>query len=253
MKHRLFHISFAYPVSVDLGINPLCELFTSSGGLHSFVMTQLSGFIAQMKIVSDWDHGSSMTLTCVASLLPSNHKSHVLTVLSGGQKREGTEAVILSSVACMSSCVCTLASKLSARALQSVMSCSSFDADCSFDADDSGISDVHSSESSSDSALLYARQHDLLPDPAELYPDLDDLLRDSASFEVLPVSHVSEDAKQKVAAPEPKLCSKPKRKLRMIDEDKDGVRIKILPSPRAQFRRRMQQSSIITRFVEEAW
>ena len=125
------------------------------------------------------------------------------------------------------------------------MSCSSFDADCSFDADDSGISDVHSSESSSDSALLYARQHDLLPDPAELYPDLDDLLRDSASFEVLPVSHVSEDAKQKVAAPEPKLCSKPKRKLRMIDEDKDGVRIKILPSSRAQFRRRMQQTSIL--------
>ena len=154
--------------------------------------------------------------------------------------------MILSSVAYMSSCVCTLASKLSARALQSVMSCSSFDADCSFDADDSGISDVHSSESSSDSALLYACQHDLPPDPAELYSESDvDLLRDSASFEALPVPHVSEDAKQKVAAPKPKLYSKPKHKLRMIDEDKDGVRIKILPSPRAQFRRRMQQTSIL--------
>ena len=126
------------------------------------------------------------------------------------------------------------------------MSCSSFDADCSLDADDSGISDVHSSESSSDSALLYTRQHDLLPDPAELYSESDvDLLRDSASFEALPVPHVSEDAKQKVAAPKPKLYSKPKHKLRMIDEDKDGVRIKILPSPRAQFRRRMQQTSIL--------
>ena len=125
------------------------------------------------------------------------------------------------------------------------MSCSSFDADCSFDADDSGISDVHSSESSSDSALLYARQHDLLPDPAELYSASDvDLLRDFASFEALPVSHVNEDEKQKLAAPKPKLCSKPKHKLRMIDEDKDGVRIKILPSSRAQFRRRMQQTSI---------
>ena len=95
MKHRQFHISFALPVSVDLGINPLYELlvavfsptFTSSGGFRSFVMTQLSGFIAQMKIVSDWDHGSSMTLTCVASLLPSNHKSHVFIVLSGSKKR----------------------------------------------------------------------------------------------------------------------------------------------------------------------
>ena len=68
---------------------------------------------------------------------------------------------------------------------------------------------------------------------------------DSASFEVLPMSHVSEDEKQKVAAPKPKLCSKLKRKLGMIDEDKDGVRVKILPSPRAQFRRKMQQTSIL--------
>ena len=124
------------------------------------------------------------------------------------------------------------------------MSCSSFDADCSFDADDSGASDVHSSESSSDSALLYARQHDLLPDYAESYSESDvDLLRDSASFEALSMPHVSGDAKHTAAAPKPKLSSKPKHKLRIIDEDKDGVRIKILPSPRAQFRRRMQQTS----------
>ena len=123
------------------------------------------------------------------------------------------------------------------------MSCSSFDADCSFDADDSGVSDVHSSERSSDSASFFARQPDLLPDLADWYSESDvDLLRDSASFEARPMPHVSEDANQKVAAPKPKLCSKPKHKLRMIDEDKDEVRIKILPSPRMQFRRRMQQT-----------
>ena len=76
MKHRHSHISFALLVFVVLGISPLCELLvavssltlTNSGGFRSFVMMLLSGFTAQTKIVSDLDHGSSMTLACVASL-----------------------------------------------------------------------------------------------------------------------------------------------------------------------------------------
>ena len=89
------------------------------------------------------------------------------------------------------------------------MSCSSFDADCSFDADDSGLSDVHSSERSSDSASFFPRQPDLSPDLTDWYSESDvDLLRGPASFEARPLPHVSAIAEQKVAASKPKLCSK---------------------------------------------
>ena len=36
-----------------------------------------------------------------------------------------------------------------------------------------------------------------------------------------------------------------KRRLRMMDEDADGVRIKILPCPKEQFRRRMRETQVL--------
>ena len=36
-----------------------------------------------------------------------------------------------------------------------------------------------------------------------------------------------------------------KRRLRMVDEDADGVRIKIIPCPKEQFRRRMEETKVL--------
>ena len=48
----------------------------------------------------------------------------------------------------------------------------------------------------------------------------------------------------------PKIEAKPqmpakKRRLRMVDEDADGVRIKIIPCPKEQFRRRMEETKVL--------
>ena len=84
--------------------------------------------------------------------------------------------------------------------------------------------------------------HDPLPDSTSAVSASDqDLLPDSASID----STVSSEASShRCDSPEPpKTLVRQKRRLCMIDEDKDGVRIKVVPSFKQKFRRQMQQTN----------
>ena len=93
-----------------------------------------------------------------------------------------------------------------------------------------------------DSRDLCDSDHDPLPDSASAVSASDqDLLPDSASID----STVSSEASShRCDSPEsPKPLVRQKRRLRMIDEDKDGVRIKVVPSFKQKFRRQMPQTN----------
>ena len=83
---------------------------------------------------------------------------------------------------------------------------------------------------------------DPLPDSALAASDSDpDPLSDSASF----ASADCSESRSKKRSPQelPKNPIRQKRRLRMIDEDSDGVRVKVIPSYKHTFRRQMLQTN----------
>ena len=81
---------------------------------------------------------------------------------------------------------------------------------------------------------------ELLPDSdQELLPDSDNIA--SASSNPSRAGSRNEASSKKEIECQPQR----KRRLRTIDEHEDGVRIKNIPSPKEQFRRRMQQTNVL--------
>ena len=93
-----------------------------------------------------------------------------------------------------------------------------------------------------DSKEFFESDLDPLPDSALAASDSDpDPLPDSASF----ASTDCSESRSKERSPQelPKNPIRQKRRLRMIDEDNDGVRIKVIPSYKQTFRRQMLQTN----------
>ena len=113
-----------------------------------------------------------------------------------------------------------------------------------FSSDGSCSADISSYESdaemcscSVDSKEFFESDLDPLPDSALAASDSDpDPLSDSASF----ASADCSESRSKKRSPQelPKNPIRQKRRLRMIDEDNDGVRIKVIPYYKQTFRRR---------------
>ena len=101
---------------------------------------------------------------------------------------------------------------------------SSSDAGCEFDGSSATEQQCHSS----DSELIDASDHELQPDS--------DSVEDFSSNPVRLQSYA-----EPIRQPQPK--PKARRRLRMIDEDENGVRVKVIPCPREQFCRRLQQTN----------
>ena len=93
-------------------------------------------------------------------------------------------------------------------------------------------SDVIAYNNSSDSELLPDSDQELLPDSDNIA---------SASSNPSRAGSRNEASSKKEIECQPQR----KRRLRMIDEHEDGVRIKNIPSPKEQFRRRMQQTNVL--------
>ena len=91
-----------------------------------------------------------------------------------------------------------------------------------------GSSTTEQSCHSSDSELISVSDHDLQPDS--------DSIEDVSSNRVCSQSYV-EPVRQ--LQPKPKA----RHRLRMIDEDENGVRVKVTPCPKEQLRRRLQQTN----------
>eukprot|EP00439_Symbiodinium_sp_Y106_P034121 s2381_g4.t1 len=103
-------------------------------------------------------------------------------------------------------------------------------------------SDAEMCSCSVDSKEFFEPDLDPLPDSALAASDSDpDPLPDSASF----ASADSPEDRSKKSIPQelPKNPIRQKRRLRMIDENSDGVRIKVVPFCKQTFRRQMLQTN----------
>ena len=97
-------------------------------------------------------------------------------------------------------------------------------------------SDVIAYNNSSDSELLPDSDQELLPDSDNIASASSNPSRSQSPN----AGRCNEESYKKEIECQPQR----KRRLRMIDEDEDGASIKIIPSPKEHFCRRMQQTNV---------
>ena len=129
---------------------------------------------------------------------------------------------VLASCSVHVSCQMIAAFMLQPQSVSAAMSSS--DVSCEFD----GRSATEQKCHSSDSELIDASDHELQPDSNSI---------EDASSNPVRLQSYAEPVRQ----PQPK--PKARLRLRMIDEDENGVRVKVIPCPKEQFRRRLQQTN----------